>query len=115
LGAFNRYVSVPLLEENAGFPSKKSIFVGRIATIFFSPFKRNLRNREIISVFKHRVAVEALFIVGVLLCATLLRHQIPARHMAHMGHVIEGGTFHKMDANHTSHDPSSHGQSVERQ
>jgi putative copper export protein len=37
--------------------------------------------------FTKTVRVQVIVIVGVLLCAALLRHQIPARHSAHLSHA----------------------------
>ncbi len=100
LGAFNRYVSVPLLEGQAGLSAGGRSIIRRIADIFFARFRRNLSGTEIRARFKRRVGIETILILGVLFCAALIRHEIPARHMSHMGHVIEDGTFHKMDNHH---------------
>jgi putative copper export protein len=64
LGAFNRYVSVPRLNERAGSSS------GPLAATHFARI----------------VKLEALLVVAVLLCAALLRHEVPARHSAHHDH-----------------------------
>jgi putative copper export protein len=103
LGAFNRYVSIPLLKERAGIPVDKPDILGRLAGAFFAPFKRNLGGGRIAPVFKRLVRTETLLIIGVLFCAALLRHGVPARHMSQMGHVREGGAYHKMDNGHDSH------------
>jgi putative copper export protein len=61
LGAFNRYVSVPRLHEcadSAAWPLAAARFA-------------------------RAVKLEALLVVAVLLCAALLRHQVPARHSVH--------------------------------
>ena len=106
LGAYNRYVNVPLLAESAGLSAKRKSLIGRSADKFFSWFKRKPDSAEIPERFKRRVGIETLLILGTLFCAALLRHEIPARHMAHMGHIKEDGTFHRMD-DHGPHDPSN--------
>jgi len=84
LGAFNRYVRVPLLQEWAGRPVGKEGFISRVANLFFTPFKRDLDGHELAVRFKRSVWVEASLVVMVLFCAGLLRHEIPARHAEHM-------------------------------
>jgi putative copper export protein len=103
LGAFNRYISIPLLKERAGIPVDKTDILGRLAGAFFAPFKRSLGGGKIAPMFKRLVRTETLLIIAVLFCAALLRHEVPARHMSQMGHVREGGAYHKMDNGHDSH------------
>jgi putative copper resistance protein D len=64
LGAFNRYVSVPRLHEWAVSAAEP-----RAA-----------------AQFTRTVKLEALLVLAVLLCAALLRHQVPARHSVHPEH-----------------------------
>ncbi len=97
LGAINRYVMVPLLTESAGLAAKEKSVIGRFTGKVFTPSGPKPDAREVLVRFRRRVGIEALLIVGVLFCAALLRHEIPARHMVHMDHIIEDGTFHRMD------------------
>ncbi len=97
LGAINRYVIIPLLTEGAGLAAREKSVIGRFADKIFSPSARKPDDREVLARFQRRVGVEALLILGVLFCAALLRHEIPARHMVHMDHIIEDGVFHRMD------------------
>lgn len=91
LGGFNRYLSVPLLQEWAGAPAESRGFFTRIALKFFPGFQRGGDGGRIAFRFKRSVKVEAILIIGVLLCAAMLRHEIPARHAAHLGHTGGGG------------------------
>jgi putative copper resistance protein D len=91
LGAFNRYVSVPLLQQWAGRSPGREGLISRISGAFFAPFKRNRSGYQIAGRFKRSVGVEALLIVAVLFCASMLRHEIPARHLFHMQHSHEKG------------------------
>lgn len=94
LGAFNRYVSVPLLQEQAGVSLERRGIFTRIALRFFPRLQPLESGNQILIRFMRSVRVEALLIVGVLLCAALLRHEIPARHLSHLGHI--GGADHPM-------------------
>ncbi|MGC1455875.1 MAG: CopD family protein [Nitrospirota bacterium] len=86
LGAFNRYVSVPLLIEWGGASFSERVMVPRVANHFLSRFLRDRRGMAIALLFKRTVRIEALLMVGALLCAAMLRHDIPARHFFHVGH-----------------------------
>jgi putative copper resistance protein D len=91
-GALNRYVTVPLLQEwGGGSPVHRGV-IGRIANAFFSPLLRNLGGRRVAARFRVLVGIEAFVIVGVLFCASLLRHEIPARHYMHMHHLHTHGS-----------------------
>jgi putative copper export protein len=94
LGAFNRYVNVPLLQEWAGASAEGRGIFTRIALQFFPRFQLGGNGGRIASRFMRSVKVEAILIIGVLLCAALLRHEIPARHISHLGHT--GGEGHSM-------------------
>jgi putative copper resistance protein D len=86
LGAFNRYVRVPFLRERAGLPR----FTARPAMGGISRVLGQRLGSADDSQFMHRfmgsIRTEAFLMVLVLLCASLLRHQIPARHYSHMEH-----------------------------
>jgi putative copper export protein len=64
LGAFNRWVSVPRLHEWAVSSSEPRAS----------------------SQFARTVKLEAILVVAVLLCAALLRHEVPARHSIRQEH-----------------------------
>ncbi len=104
LGGFNRYVSVPLLQEWAGTSSKRRGIFTRIAIRFFPQFGLNGSGHRIALRFRRSVRVEAFLIVAVLLCAALLRHEIPARHLSHMQHGGKGAV-HQM---HDGDSPPAH-------
>jgi len=87
LGGFNRYVSVPLLNEWAGVSAKDRGIFTRIALRLFPRFQLGGNGRRISARFMRSVKVEAILIIGVLLCAAILRHEIPARHLSHLGHT----------------------------
>jgi putative copper export protein len=87
LGAFNRYINVPLLQQWAGLPIKAGSLIGRFLLRIYSRLNQTRDGRLISFRFMNSVRVEAMLIVVVLLCAALLRHEIPARHAAHMGHM----------------------------
>jgi putative copper export protein len=103
LGAFNRYVSVPLLQEWAGAsPESRGVFT-RLAVRLFPGFTLEGSGRRVALRFKRLVRGEAFLIVLVLLCAALLRHEIPARHLSHVGHVHTDGAPMHMDGGGTMH------------
>jgi putative copper export protein len=91
-GAFNRYVSVPLLREWAGGSAEIGGTIDRIAGKFFAPFRRNRSGAVVALRFKRLVGLETVLILAVLFCAGLLRHEIPARHYMHMQHLHNHGS-----------------------
>jgi putative copper resistance protein D len=86
LGGFNRYVSVPLLLEWGGASQIARGMITRVASHLFSEYFRNPDGLTISFRFKRSVKVESMLMLGVLLCAAMLRHEIPARHHAHIEH-----------------------------
>ncbi len=86
LGAFNRYVSVPLLLEWGGVSRTGRGMITRVASHVFSRYFRNPDGPTIAFRFKRSVRVEAMLMLGALLCAAMLRHEIPARHHSHIEH-----------------------------
>ncbi len=95
LGAFNRYVSVPLLQEWAGGSAEIKGAVDRIAGKFFAPFRRNRDGRMVALRFRRLVALETVLILAVFFCAGLLRHETPARHFMHMQHNMKMNMDHR--------------------
>jgi putative copper export protein len=83
LAAYNRYVSVPSFGQLAGLDAAKTGFLPRLVKQFYSSFSLNKTGVDILIFFKRAVRFEALLLLGLLLCAALLRHEIPARHTMH--------------------------------
>ncbi len=86
LGGFNRYVSVPLLQEWAGASAEGRGAITRTVLRFYPELQLDGSGHRIALRFMRCVRTEAALIVCVLLCAALLRHSVPARHFAHMQH-----------------------------
>jgi putative copper export protein len=83
LGAFNRYASVPLLQRAASLSRSRQTPPNPIRL----PFWRGLTAKtgdEIARYFRRAVALEAILFTGILLCAALLRSEIPSRHLTRM-------------------------------
>jgi len=87
LGAFNHYLSVPRLQEWGELSSGSRGIIFRIAGQFRARFLRNQTGRTVVTQFTRIVRVEALLMAGVFLCAAMLRHDVPARHLAHLEHA----------------------------
>jgi copper resistance protein D len=87
LGAFNRYVNVPLLGEWADLSPVEQGMIPRSLSPIFARFRQPLNDRRIQQRFILIVRTEAFLMILVLLCAVLLRHEIPARHHTHMEHA----------------------------
>lgn len=81
LGGYNRYISVPALQSLAGRARN-----GRLADVLLKRFQKDANRSLVVLHFRRLVAIEAILIVGILLCAAILRHEIPARHLSHIGH-----------------------------
>jgi putative copper resistance protein D len=92
LGAFNRYVRVPLLQEWGGFSSRSRWIIDRIAARLRTRFLGRQTGYEVALRFRRGVRVEAFLMIWVLLCVALLRHEIPARHQVHIWHAGMGRT-----------------------
>jgi putative copper resistance protein D len=90
-GAFNRYVSVPLLREGAGISPARRGIIDRFAHKLLSPVRRKQDQHHSESRFLRIVRIEAVLVVAALLCAALLRHEVPARHFSHLGHAQTAG------------------------
>ena len=100
-GAFNRYISVPLLQEWSGASPGSHGLINRLAVKFLSRLRSKQDERLIASRFMRRVRIEAILMAGVLLCAALLRHEVPARHFSHFGHAQTMGN--PADHEHDAH------------
>jgi len=105
LGAFNRYINVPLLQQWGGFPFGNPGIIKRIVDRFVPRFLRDQSGYKIALRFKRSVRVEALLIIGVFLCAAFLRHEVPARHAIHLQHM--NGHHHGTGAPSAPHEHPS--------
>ncbi len=106
LGAFNRYVSVPLLQQCSCLSSSSPGIMERIAVRFFPRYLCTEKKSLIFLRFMWSVKVEAFLIILILLCAALLRHEVPARHASHMQH--NGGKMHSTP-HHDDDSPNTSG------
>jgi putative copper resistance protein D len=86
LGAFNRYISVPLLLRGGADISAGRAMIPLIAGRVISRYFNGHDANAITLRFKRIVRIESFLIVGALLCAALLRHEVPALHHSHMEH-----------------------------
>jgi putative copper resistance protein D len=86
LGAINRYVSVPRLQEWAGAGTTRHGALGRLIVSSLVPFAPTARGTQAAARFARTVQLEAVLLAAVLLCAALLRHEAPAGNAARMEH-----------------------------
>lgn len=87
LGASNRYISVPLLQQLTGRPLVSQGFLGGLLSFpYLNPFRHNQELVRVVHRFMHKVWAEALLVIVVLICTALLIHETPARHLSHTGH-----------------------------
>lgn len=86
LGAFNRYISVPRLQEWAGSAPTRLRTLGRLVAPVLLPLGRDARGTQAAARFTRTVQLEAFLMVAVLLCAALLRREAPPRHATHVQH-----------------------------
>ncbi len=106
LGAFNRYVNLPLLQECVGASAGYRKPVTSLALRLFPGLQLGGSGYRIAVRFMRSVRAEAALIACVLLCAAMLRHGIPARHAVHMGHgaSTHSGADDSMDKHIDHHD-----------
>jgi putative copper export protein len=91
LAAFNRYLGVPALMERAGIPAARPGVIGRLAAAAFPCLTSCGEGQAAAVRFTRIVRFEAILMLGVLLCASLLRHEIPASHYLHREHAGAAG------------------------
>ncbi len=93
IAVFNRFVALPWLRNKAGKPAvpEETVlrFVVPVRLRLFQALNRNGR------LFNRAVKAEALFMLALLLCAVMMRHEVPAKHAAHMGTTGEHVHEHK--------------------
>lgn len=99
LAAYNRYVRVPRLLALANMPTPGRSVLGGLLAPLLAPFVRDADGDADAASFARSVRVEALLMVGVLFCAALLRHEVPAKHFLHLEHA---GAMHA-DHEHLHH------------
>ncbi len=84
LGAFNRYISVPVLQHWAGLSPGKPGIAGRMVRLLFSPFTKGREGLKMALLFKKLVRAEMFLVFSLLLAAAFLSSEPPARHYLHM-------------------------------
>ena len=87
LAAFNRYIALPALAEPEGIPSSLRGTIVRLAAAASPSLMRRPEGQAAAVRFTRIVRFEAVLMLGVLLCASLLRHDIPASHYLHREHA----------------------------
>lgn len=83
LGAFNRYMSVPLLGHAAGLRLEGPGLIGHVAVRAFDSLRGYLSG-HLAALYGKIVLIEAALMIGVLLCAATLRHQTPPAYLKHL-------------------------------
>ena len=100
LGAINRYALVPALCEVTELPAPHLRSMGRLASRTLAPFAGKTEHYQPTKPLQTSMRLEALLITGLLVCSTLLRHEVPARHALHM-HGAAAGHEHYHHSNTT--------------
>jgi uncharacterized membrane protein len=109
LGVFNRYISVPLLQQWAGRPLPTPLLVDRLPVIRrlitdrLGPHEMRLGRQ-----FRRKVLTEAIVVGGILMCTALLLHGTSGRHDTHMDHGGAAPALQQSSAIHADLPP--HGQ-----
>ncbi|HMK43788.1 MAG TPA: CopD family protein [Dissulfurispiraceae bacterium] len=91
LGALNRYIIIPFLQEGAGSSPKKSSIGNRLVNKLLVRVASSRDEKQIAHNFIRNVRIEAVLVAAALLCAALLRHEVPARHAVHIAHANKAG------------------------
>jgi putative copper export protein len=94
LGASNRFISVPLLQQLTGCALSGKGSLHRLLSVpYLNPFRHKPELVRVARWFMHKVWAEAVLVIVVLICTALLIHETPARHLSNMGHrhVMERG------------------------
>ncbi len=86
IGAFNRYVGVPLLVRLGGGRLGGAGIEGLLVSRLFNRFHSYISG-SLAEVFHRIVTVEALIMAVVFFAAASLKHETPARHLMHLPHV----------------------------
>ena len=91
ISAVNRYMIIPLLQEQAGAAPKYPATGKRLVNKLLSSASSSQDKQHSAGKFSRNVRIEAVLIAATLLCAALLRHEVPARHAAHLAHGNNSG------------------------
>ncbi|MBJ6725328.1 copper resistance D family protein [Geomesophilobacter sediminis] len=83
VGAFNRYLVVPALRESAGLDPLRSTLIGPIAAAVAGANPSLVGKGTVVRRFRATVRIEILLLVVMLLLATVLRHETPAKYAKH--------------------------------
>jgi putative copper resistance protein D len=83
LGAINRYVNVPDMVKSPGLPEGKPGIGSRFIRPVLLSVLPDRKDRPAVRRFSRAVRIEAFLMVAILLCAALLRHEVPAKHYLH--------------------------------
>ncbi len=86
LYAFNRFVSVPVLEQLTGVQVYGPGVIGQYVSTAFDRF-RDYLSVHIAYVFVKVVLAEAVLMIAVFLCSALLRHETPAVKLERLEHL----------------------------
>jgi len=87
LGAINRYVNIPFLRQISGCTETGGDVVGGAFSRCLAPLSRRLKEGRLSLRFENIIRAEALLMALVLLCAVMLRHEVPGRHFLHREHA----------------------------
>lgn len=82
MGALNRYVRVPAMRKAALLPEAGPGIIGRFLGPVLATRVRNPEGQSA-RAFARSVRAESVLMIAMLLCAALLRHEIPAKHYLH--------------------------------
>jgi putative copper resistance protein D len=86
LAGYNRYIIVPALGQFIGAKSASSSFFSHIVAKVYTTLSPRKTEADVLKYFKRALRLEMLLMLGLLYCAALLRHEIPARHAMHHDH-----------------------------
>ncbi len=100
LGALNRFINLPVLEQEAGQKKSRSMLADIISRMCSRISPARVRDTSVS--FKRSVQMEAVLIVIVLLCASILKHETPARHLQKMEHSGQH-MMHSAPGSHWEH------------
>jgi putative copper resistance protein D len=93
LGASNRFISVPLLQQLAGNPLASRGPLHRMFSVLcHNPFRHKPDLVRVARCFVRKVWTEAVLVVVVLICTSFLLHEVPGRHFSYSGHDHELNT-----------------------
>jgi copper resistance protein D len=87
LGASNRYITVPLLQQLTGRPLIGQRFLnGLLCFLYLNLFQQKPELVRVTRWFMRKVWAEAILVIVVLICTAMLLHETPARQLSHTWH-----------------------------